>query len=143
MSKLLSKIRSLVARKASKDVSEVNELLHTIKIEVEAREASDLVKIDENRRQNMTPTAGAFTTGSKNVPPIIYDAFIVVDYITQCHVRKWLVLKSKGIFYIEKGDATTVSERHTKQRISGIQNYVDVVVADIISPSAPPKLLIP
>ena len=45
---------------------------------MEAREASDLVKINENRRQNAgadsrrqntTPTAGTFTTGSKNAPP--------------------------------------------------------------------------
>ena len=48
MSKLPSKIRLLVARKVSKDVWEVNELLHTIKIEVKAREACDLVKINEN-----------------------------------------------------------------------------------------------
>ena len=74
---------------------------------------------------------------------IIYNGFIVVDYTTQRHVRKWLVLKSKGIFYIKKGDGTTASERGTKQRIAGIQNYVHIVVVDIISPSAPPKLLIP
>ena len=52
MSKLPNDIRLQVARKSSKDVWEIDELLQIIKNEVEARETSEGIKIDDNPRKN-------------------------------------------------------------------------------------------
>ena len=67
MSKLPSEIRLQVARKATSDVWQIEELLKTIKFEVEAREMSETTrsseKVHNNKDKsntNRTSTAGAF-----------------------------------------------------------------------------------
>ena len=48
MSKMPSDVRLQIARKSNKDVWVIDELLQTIKIEIEAREASEATKATEN-----------------------------------------------------------------------------------------------
>jgi len=62
MAKLPSEVRLQIARVTNKDVWEVEELLQVIKAEVEAREISDTIKVQDVRnpdtsRRNVRPTA--------------------------------------------------------------------------------------
>ena len=50
MSKMPSEIRLEIARKAKKDVWNIDELLDTIKFEIEAREASETTKSNQSQR---------------------------------------------------------------------------------------------
>ena len=63
MSKLPGEVCLQIARVPTKDVWDVNELLHVIKSEVEARELSDTVKV-HNRRDQEAPTRKLFPTYS-------------------------------------------------------------------------------
>ena len=70
MSKLPGEVRLQIARVTTKDVWDVNELLHVIKGEVEARELSDTVKVHDRRGQEaptrrtvFPPTATSLVTG--------------------------------------------------------------------------------
>lgn len=49
MSKLPAEVRLQIARVSARDVWEVDELLRVIKSEVEAREISDTIKINERK----------------------------------------------------------------------------------------------
>ena len=56
MSRLPAEVRLHVARVSTKDVWEINELLKVIQAEVEAREMSDTMKIQEKKGTETTPT---------------------------------------------------------------------------------------
>ena len=65
MSKLPSEIRLLVARKATDNVWKIDNLLKTIKSEVEAREMSEMARSNAsekppNKKQGSLPTVGSF-----------------------------------------------------------------------------------
>ena len=65
-----SEVRLQIARVTNKDVWEVEKLLKVIKVEVEAREISDTIKVQEVRnsdtsRGNVRPTAS--TLMSENI----------------------------------------------------------------------------
>ena len=64
MSRLPAEVRLHVARVSTKDVWEINELLKEIQAEVEAREMSDTMKIQE-RKGTFTPKRG-FSPGTAN-----------------------------------------------------------------------------
>ena len=67
MSRLPAEERLHVARLSTKDVWEVNELLKVIQAEVEAREMSDTMKIQEKKGTETTPTPkGGFSPGTAN-----------------------------------------------------------------------------
>ena len=80
MSKLPNAIRLQVARNSTDEVWKIEELLLTIKKEVEARETSEQVKTSENDRKPSTgkppiPTASALfakQNGGKNIPRCVY-----------------------------------------------------------------------
>ena len=80
MSKLPNEIRLQVARNSTDEVWKIEELLLTIKKEVEARETSEQVKTSENDRKPSTgkppiPTASALfakQNGGKNIPRCVY-----------------------------------------------------------------------
>ena len=82
MAKLPSEVRLQIARVTNKDVWELEELLQVIKVEVEAREISDAIKVHEVRhsdmpRKNVQPTASTLMmrehnpTGSLLVPTVM------------------------------------------------------------------------
>ena len=65
MAKLPSEIRLQVARKATDDVWQINDLLKTIKSEIEAREMSEMARSNVNEKTNKAkpstvPTVGSF-----------------------------------------------------------------------------------
>ena len=72
MSKLLPEVRLQIARNSKDSVWKIEELLKVIKIEVEAREASEMTKTSENnklsqasgnsRPRNQTPTANSLVS---------------------------------------------------------------------------------
>ena len=63
MAKLPSDVRLQIARNAKKDVWEIEELLEIIRKEVEARELSEHVKVD-NERKKPPPPRSQFPTSS-------------------------------------------------------------------------------
>jgi hypothetical protein len=72
MSKLPTKIRLEIARKSTGDVWKIEELLDTIKTEIEAREVSEGVQSSQQPSKKSVPpyspkisSAGAFTTQDK------------------------------------------------------------------------------
>ena len=67
MSRLPAEVRLHVARVSTKDVWEINELLKVIQAEVEAREISDTMKIQEKKGTETTPTPKrGFSPGTAN-----------------------------------------------------------------------------
>ena len=67
MSRLPAEVRLHVARVSTKDVWEINELLKVIQAEVEAREISDTMKIQEKKATEATPTPKrGFSPGTAN-----------------------------------------------------------------------------
>lgn len=68
MSKLTNEIRIEIARKATGEVWKIDDLLNTIKIEIEAREVSEGVQSNpqQSRKPGGTPTVGAFVTKGNN-----------------------------------------------------------------------------
>ena len=67
MSRLPAEVRLHVARVSTKDVWEINELLKVIQAEVEAREMSDTMKIQEKKGTETTPTPKrGFSPGTAN-----------------------------------------------------------------------------
>ena len=67
MSRLPAEVRLNVARLSTKDVWEINELLKVIQAEVEAREMSDTMKIQEKKGTQTTPTPRrGFSPGTAN-----------------------------------------------------------------------------
>ena len=67
MSRLPAEVRLHVARVSTKDVWEINELLKVIQAEVEAREMSDTMKIQEKKGTETTATPkSGFSPGTAN-----------------------------------------------------------------------------
>ena len=67
MSRLPAEVRLHVVRVSTKDVWEINELLKVIQAEVEAREISDTMKIQEKKGTETTPTPKrGFSPGTAN-----------------------------------------------------------------------------
>ena len=67
MSRLPAEVRLHVARVSIMDVWEINELLKAIQAEVEAREISDTMKIQEKKGTEATPTPKrGFSPGTAN-----------------------------------------------------------------------------
>ena len=67
MSRLPAEVRLHVARVSTKDVLEIKELLKVIQAEVEAREMSDTMKIQEKKGTETTPTPKrGFSPGTAN-----------------------------------------------------------------------------
>jgi hypothetical protein len=65
MSKLTSEIRLFVARKATDNIWKIDDLLKTIKSEVESREMREMARSNasekpRNKKQGSLPTAGSF-----------------------------------------------------------------------------------
>ena len=95
MSRLPAEVRLHVARVSTKDVWEINELLKVIQAEVEAREMSDSMKIQEKKGTETTPTPKrGFSPGTANSllartgdGPGICVHFVMVNII-HLHVKK-------------------------------------------------------
>ena len=67
MSRLPAEVRLHVARVSTKDVWEINELLKVIQAELEVREMSDTMKIQEKKGTETTPTPKrGFSPGTAN-----------------------------------------------------------------------------
>ncbi|XP_046861889.1 uncharacterized protein LOC124455243 [Xenia sp. Carnegie-2017] len=104
MSKLPSEIRLQVARKATGDVWQIEELLKTIKFEVEAREMSEssrsIEKPQNKDKPNKPSTAGTFvvTKMIKTVPIASrLNAYTVKDHIIQHLVKSYPATNSQGV----------------------------------------------
>ena len=97
MSKLPSEIRLLVARKATNDVWQIDDLLKTIKSEIEAREMSETARSPTNEKAckpkaATPPTVGSFTvTGDhdkNNANSFKVRAHTVMNYIIPHHAKR-------------------------------------------------------
>ena len=69
MSKIPNEMRLIMARKATAQVWNIDELLDTIKVEIEAREVSEGVQSNSQstrKYETVPPTVGAFVTNGCN-----------------------------------------------------------------------------
>ena len=110
MSKLPSEVHLQIARVSTRDVWDVNELLHVIKSEVEAREISDAVKVQDRRgheavskRTVFPPTAAALVTrdSSHQIQCVYCKAnhySAACDKVKNCKSRRDILLKEGRCF---------------------------------------------
>ena len=107
MSKLPSDVRLQVARVTAKEVWEVQELLTVIKAEVEAREISDTIKINErkgtdgyvNRRFN-PPSAAALTAQARHGGGVKCIFCKEGHYSASCATTQGITKERKEVFFM-------------------------------------------
>ena len=110
MSKLPGEVCLQIARVTTKDVWDVNELLHVIKGEVEAHELSDTVKVHDWRGQEAPTRRTVFPSTAtplvtENLPHKIQCVycranhyFAVCDKLTTCQLQRDILLREGHCF---------------------------------------------
>ena len=126
MSKLPTEIRIQIARNSTTDVWNIEDLMKIIKTELEAREAGESVKANDNftrkpapsnnapHKVSGTPTSSTFLSNHeiKSVKVSRISLFVVCtakSRITPLHAKESQILKSAEKFFKEKTDVLRAS----------------------------------
>jgi hypothetical protein len=109
MSELPNSLRLEVARKATDEIWKIDELLETIRREIEAREASDQVKLND-------PRPATFERSSKPGPPSTAQALLLKD--------------NQGNTKIRCAYCGELHYSASCERITGMQNRKDILRRD-------------
>ena len=143
MSKLPTEIRLQIARNSKDSVWKIAELLNVIKIEVEARETSEMTMAKtieggksqapsrDSKVRHQTPTANSLVSqqgGSYKIKLPIVKTNIILP-----HAMLFEIPLSEEIFWKEINDASIVCDLVTMRRSAGIRKNVDTANSGIIS----------